>query len=122
MKKKARRRKKSESELELTFSKSWKAKHGNTVVREYKFHPTRMWRFDFAFPSIYLAIEIQGYGRGHTSYTGMYQDYQKHNSAIRMGWTIIYLMSEDLKEVNIDKTLAWIHKLVQQRRKQEWKK
>lgn len=69
-----------------------------------------MWRFDFAFPPVKLAIEIQGYGRGHTSYMGMYADYQKHNSAIRHGWRIIYLMSNDLKPDTIEKTLAWIEK------------
>lgn len=116
MKKRKATRKQSESKLELAFSREWVKTYGRTIVREYKFHPRRMWRFDFAFPSVKVAIEIQGYGRGHISYTGMYQDYQKNNSAIRLGWSIIYLMSEDLKPDNITKTLAWINKLVEKRK------
>lgn len=31
---------------------------GADLVCEYRFHPVRKWRFDFAFPSLRLAIEI----------------------------------------------------------------
>ena len=30
------------------------------LEREYKFHKTRKWRFDFAYPDIQLAVEIDG--------------------------------------------------------------
>lgn len=43
-----------------------------------------------------LAVEIQGYGAGHTSYLSMLKDYKKHNFSVSEGWTILYFMSEHL--------------------------
>ena len=54
------------------------------------------WRFDFAWPDKMLAVEIQGYGAGHTSYLSMLKDYKKHNFSVSEGWTILYFMSEHL--------------------------
>lgn len=33
---------------------------GIDIIPEYRFHPTRKWRFDFAIPHIKVAIEIEG--------------------------------------------------------------
>ncbi len=56
---------------------------GWDLVREYRFHPVRRWRFDFAFPSVKLALEVDG--RGH--FAGrMTSDDEKTNESIRVGW------------------------------------
>lgn len=33
---------------------------GVECVKEYRFHSSRMWRFDYAIPSLRIAIEIDG--------------------------------------------------------------
>jgi len=59
--------------------------------REVRFHPTRAWRFDFAFPERKLAVEIEGgiwsTGR-HTRGAGFIGDCEKLNEAARLGWTV----------------------------------
>lgn len=60
--------------------------------REYKFHTTRKWRIDFAFPCIKLAIEIEGgiYKRGrHTRPIGFIKDIEKYNALTELGWVIL---------------------------------
>lgn len=66
------------------------------VVTEYRFHPIRQWRFDFAVPSIKLAVEYNGHGSTggghigrHASVTGMSGDCEKMNEAQRLGWRVV---------------------------------
>jgi very-short-patch-repair endonuclease len=62
------------------------------VVKEYKFHPTRKWRFDFAIPEHKIAIEIDGgvwnYGR-HNRAQGYLADMKKFNAAASLGWIVL---------------------------------
>ena len=61
-------------------------------VAEYKFHATRRWRFDFAWPSIKLAVEIEGaiYQQGrHTRGSGFAADTVKYNTATLDGWRVL---------------------------------
>lgn len=58
---------------------------------EWKFHPKRRWRFDFAWPDEMIAVEIEGgvYSRGrHTRGAGYISDMEKYNEAQRMGWQV----------------------------------
>lgn len=60
---------------------------------EYRFHPFRKWRVDFAWPSLRLAIEIEGAiwtGGRHTRGGGVLADMEKYNtlSAV-MGWRLM---------------------------------
>jgi hypothetical protein len=58
---------------------------------EYKFHPSRMWRFDYAWPSIKAALEVEGSpGRGrHTHAGGFERDVEKYNAATVLGWHVV---------------------------------
>jgi very-short-patch-repair endonuclease len=68
--------------------------------REYRFHPVRRWRFDFAFPDEMLAVEVEGityYGKNkdgsmklgrHQTGKGMENDLEKYDEAMRLGWNI----------------------------------
>lgn len=68
---------------------------------EFRFHPNRKWRFDYAVPSIKLAVEYDGHGLtgrnraanshvgGHASLTGMSGDCEKINEAQRLGWRVV---------------------------------
>lgn len=67
-------------------------------VREFRFHPVRKWRFDFAWPQIKLAIEIDGRGR-HQTVVGQRSDCEKANEALKMGYRIIRFPACDKKYV-----------------------
>lgn len=86
----------SESSLEQSFFECWSSRFSPEVTQQHRFHPTRQWRFDFCWPDLKVAVEIQGFGAGHNSYKGMSSDYEKHNAACALGWKIFYLMSHDL--------------------------
>lgn len=61
-------------------------------VEELKFSPFRKWRFDFAWPSAYVAAEVEGgtWGRSrHTSGKGFEKDCEKYNAALCMGWRVL---------------------------------
>ena len=60
--------------------------------REFKFHPTRKWRADFAWPERFLLVEIEGgvYSRGrHTRGKGFENDMTKYNAATMAGFKLL---------------------------------
>ncbi len=66
------------------------------VSVEYRFHPVRMWRFDYAIPAAKLAIEYHGHSgfigkgaSGHSTIKGLTNDCEKSNAAHAMGWRIL---------------------------------
>ena len=60
--------------------------------REHRFARPRRWRFDFAFPSLMLAIEAEGgtwiSGR-HNRGAGFENDCIKYNTAVMLGWRVL---------------------------------
>lgn len=80
----------SKSAIEATFALHWKA-HGLRPEKEYRFHPSRKWRFDFAFPDRMVAVECEGAvwtnGR-HTRGSGFVADMEKYNNAAALGWFV----------------------------------
>lgn len=79
--------------------------------REYKFHPTRRWRFDFAWPDEMLALEVEGgthHGKSrHTTGVGFNKDCEKYNEATVLGWRILRV---DSKQVKSGQALKWVEK------------
>ncbi len=65
---------------------------GISYCREWRFHPDRKWRFDFAFLKPMIAIEIEGgtgtYGR-HQRPGGFKSDCEKYNAAAKLGWRVL---------------------------------
>jgi len=82
------------SNLEATFALALKSV-GCEMVREYRFHPVRRWRLDFATEDgTKVAVEIDGgeFSRGaHARGVGMANDYEKRNSATEIGWAIFQI-------------------------------
>ncbi len=69
------------------------------VEPEYRFHPKRKWEFDFAVPSLKIAVEIEGgifAGKrlGHSSGAGIKRDMEKYNAAQLLGWRVFRYMPE----------------------------
>ncbi len=61
-------------------------------VEEYRFHPTRRWRFDFAIPYLRIAIEAEGgvwSGGRHVRGSGFTLDCEKYNAATVLGWRVL---------------------------------
>lgn len=61
--------------------------------REYRFHPKRRFRLDFAFPEYKIGIEIQGgiwLNGYHNRGQGQNNDAEKNNLAVLDGWKILY--------------------------------
>ena len=66
---------------------------------EYKFHPKRQWRFDYAWPDLKIALEQEGgvWTRGrHTRGAGFVADLEKYNRAAISGWTVIRVTVEQM--------------------------
>ena len=58
---------------------------------EYRFHPVRKWKFDFAWPRVKVAVEIEGgaFSKGrHTRGKGFEGDCEKYNAALDAGWRV----------------------------------
>ena len=61
-------------------------------VAEYRFHPTRRWRFDFANLERMIAVEVEGgvwTGGRHTRGKGFEGDIEKYNCGVALGWRIL---------------------------------
>lgn len=60
--------------------------------KEYKFHPTRKWRFDFCLVAEKIAIELEGgifiKGR-HVRGVGYQKDCEKYRAAVLLGWRVL---------------------------------
>lgn len=87
-------------------------------VREYRFHPTRQWRFDYAIPDLRIAIEIDGgiwiNGR-HNRASGYLGDMEKFNAAATLGWVVLKFTPQ---EQYTAKALDLITLTVAERKKQ----
>lgn len=98
------------SAAEDAFAAAWARNPlaGSDFTREHVFHPVRRWRFDFAFPSQRVAVEIEGAGSGprcpachqpkfgrHQQLDGARKDAEKYNTAAAMGWRVLRFMAAD---------------------------
>lgn len=91
-KRKKTRRKATQTRKTDIFTALVESDLGERCEMEYKFHPTRKWRFDYAIPGLRVAVEIDGgvwtYGR-HNRASGYINDMAKFNEAAAMGWTVL---------------------------------
>jgi len=68
-------------------------------VKEYRFHPKRLWRFDYAIPAHKIALEVEGgvwTGGRHVRAQGFLGDMEKYNTATLMGWRVFRTTPEEL--------------------------
>jgi very-short-patch-repair endonuclease len=73
------------------------------LEEEYKFHPERKWRFDFAIPSLKCAVEFNGgvFDRNgsHTSLEKIGKDNEKLNAASVLGWKVLRYTADDYESL-----------------------
>jgi very-short-patch-repair endonuclease len=69
-------------------------------AREFRFHPSRRWRFDFAWPHLKVAVEVDGgiycCGR-HVHGSGFERDAEKGNAAVLAGWRILHFTPRQVR-------------------------
>lgn len=98
---------------ELHFMRDITAVEPETPRRQFRFHPTRAWRFDFAWPLWLVAVEVEGLtpirfvedddgstrahvGR-HQSVDGMNDDLEKYAEATLLGWRVLRVSQAHVK-------------------------
>lgn len=72
-------------------------------VAEHRFHPTRKWRLDFAWPERCVGLEVEGgvFVRGrHSRGAGMVKDMEKYNALALVGWRLLRVTPEDIANGN----------------------
>jgi very-short-patch-repair endonuclease len=80
------------SKLEILFGLHMASLDVPMPEAEFRFHPARKWRIDFAWPSLMLAVELEGaiWTRGrHTRGAGVLGDMEKYNALTAMGWRLL---------------------------------
>lgn len=78
--------------------------------REFRFHDTRRWRFDFCFPKQKLALEVDGgtwTGGRHTRGMGYEDDCRKFAEAAILGWRVIRATGD---QVRTGMALQWVER------------
>lgn len=71
--------------------------YGLDPATEVLFHPTRKWRFDYAFARAMVAVEIEGgtrQGGRHSRHEGFERDCEKYNEAAILGWKVLRFTTE----------------------------
>lgn len=108
-------------------------------VKEHRFHPTRKWPFDRAWPNFMVAMEVDGgvFGRPvvchncgqtvkrhlknggtvvvreggrHNTGTGFENDAEKLNEAAVLGWLVIRVTPKMIED---GRAIAWLEKALQ---------
>lgn len=89
--------------------------------KEYRFHPIRKWRFDYAWPEKKVAIEVEGavWIRGrHTRGSGFIKDMEKYNTATAMGWSVLRFTPDQMRRGEFIKFLLLLSAPKQEKTKQ----
>jgi very-short-patch-repair endonuclease len=85
--------------------------------REFRFHPKRRWRSDFAWPEQKVIVEVEGavFSAGrHTRGAGFEGDCEKYNEIALAGFTLIRVTG---KHINNGQAIHWIREALKQEKK-----
>jgi hypothetical protein len=100
------------SELELFLLREFKYVGIPAPVQELQFHPSRKWRFDFAWPDKMVACEVEGgtyMGGRHQTADGFQKDCEKYNEATLLGWKIIRVTADQIATAQ---AVTWLEALL----------
>lgn len=88
--------------------KAWKLPPFET---EFRFHSTRRWRFDYAWPDYKVACEVDGggfVGGRHSRGIGMEKDCEKVNEAAILGWRVLRVTPRHVRDGS---ALSWLERM-----------
>lgn len=98
------RAKQSPSRLEERFLFLWQIAKGPRLEREFRFHPERRWRADFAYLPGRVLIEVEGgiwvNGR-HNRAAGFNADLEKYLEACLAGWRVFRFGPDQITMENV---------------------
>ncbi len=78
--------------------------------REHRFDEVRKWRFDFAWPELQVAAEVEGgthRGGRHTRGDGFERDCEKYNAAMAQGWSVYRFTTKMVRDGRALEMLAY---------------
>ena len=78
---------------------------GLKFIPEFRFHPVREFRFDWALPDLMVAVEYEGIfseKSGHTTLSGYTKDVVKYNLATKLGWKVLRYTADNYLEFAAD--------------------
>lgn len=90
--------------------------HKLSPEREFRFHPTRKWRFDFAFVDEKVALELEGgtwVAGAHTRGKHFAGDCEKYAEAALLGWLVLRATTD---QVQSGQAIAWVERALSMRR------
>ena len=99
------------SRLENRFETLWRAHGGPELEKEFRFHPVRKWRADFAHLESRTLIEIEGgiYINGrHNRGAGFAADLEKYLEASLDGWRVIRLGPNEITGEHIGRLIRLV--------------
>ena len=107
------RDKKPPSRLEQRFLLYWQSLGGPVLEREYRFHPTRKWRADFAHVESRTLIEVEGGiyiagGGRHNRAAGFLADLEKYLEAALAGWRVVRLAEPLITAPMVERVIAFV--------------
>jgi very-short-patch-repair endonuclease len=100
-------------ELEELLAWQLKAMKLPSPKREFRFHPTRMWRVDFAWTEFMVVVEIEGLthqGGRHQRIAGFEADAEKYMALERAGYKLLRLTP---RLVRSGKGVRWINDVLE---------
>lgn len=110
----------SKTDLKSKFVTAW-SEHGfagSDIVTEHRFHDTRRWRFDVAWPSLKVGVELDGWGFGHQSVGGREADNEKANAAAELGWVVLRYTPSCLSSRRVADTVEQVCRVLEARAKE----
>jgi very-short-patch-repair endonuclease len=99
------------SRLERRFELLWRTVDGPALEPEFRFHPTRKWRADYAHIESRTLIELEGgvwVGGRHTRAAGFVADAEKYLEATLSGWRVVRLVDSQLTLETVGRVAAMV--------------
>ena len=102
------------SRIEAKFALFWRSLGGPELEREFRFHPDRKWRADFAHIASRTFIEIEGGiylagGGRHNRAAGFIADAEKYFEAYLAGWSVVRLTSAQITAPNVERLIRRVN-------------
>lgn len=87
------------------YTKIYESQVGEECWAEFPFHPTRKFRFDYAFPRVKIAVEVDGglfnaymgkHAGRHSGGMGQKTDMEKGNLACADDWLVFHFIPDEM--------------------------
>lgn len=98
------------SAIEETLALHIRADKLEQPIREYAFDAARGWRFDFAWPKLHFAVEVDG--EVHRIRERFHSDIHKGARALMLGWAVLHVSG---REVRSGEAIQWVKALLWER-------